>query len=57
MARVTNVENGKSVDVYINDYGPNEDIHPERIIDLSSYAFQQLAPLEKGTIVVKIQPL
>jgi len=57
MARVINTENGKSVDVYINDYGPNAEIHPERIIDLSSYAFQQIAPLERGTVTVKVIPL
>jgi rare lipoprotein A (peptidoglycan hydrolase) len=47
-AKVTNPANGKSVVVYINDYGPKEYTGIE--IDLSSHAFAQLAPLSKGLI-------
>jgi hypothetical protein len=52
--KVTNVENGKSVIVYINDYGPT--VETGREIDLSSYAFSQLAPLSAGLIKVKVEP-
>jgi len=50
--RVTNVENGKSVEVYINDYGPES--WTGREIDLSSYAFSQIADLKLGLIKVRI---
>ena len=52
-AKVTNPENGKSVIVFINDYVEN----PKVEIDLSSYAFQQLAPLKLGLINVEIEPV
>ena len=42
----------RCVRVIINDYGPEE--RTGRIIDLSSYAFQQLAPLSVGVINVEI---
>lgn len=53
--RVTNLDNGKSVEVYINDFGPEEGQVPERIIDLSSDAFAQIADLKIGLINVKIE--
>ncbi len=49
--RVTNVANGKTVTVVIDDRGPYAD---GRIIDLSDDAFAQLAPLGAGTINVRI---
>ncbi len=55
MVRVTNMENGKSVEVLIADYGP---AYPDRVIDLSSYAFSKLAPTTQGIIQeVKIELL
>jgi len=42
--------NGKSTTVKVTDYGPNASVHPDRIIDLSSTAFQDLAPLSSGII-------
>lgn len=51
--KVTNPENGKSVIVYINDYGPT--VETGREIDLSSHAFSQLAPLSAGLIKVQIE--
>ena len=44
----------KCVQVRVNDYGPDEKIHPERIIDLSSAAFKELAPLSDGLVYVKV---
>lgn len=54
-AKVTNIANGRSVVVFINDFGPTKDTGRE--IDLSSYAFSQLADLSYGLISVKIEPL
>ena len=45
----------KCIVVRVNDYGPNKQIHPDRIIDLSSYAFQHLAPLRRGVIEVSVK--
>lgn len=53
--KVINLDNGKSVECFVNDFGPEE--WTGRIIDLSSYAFSQLAPLDKGLINIKIEKL
>jgi len=53
-AKVTNIENGKSVIVFINDYGPAE--YTGRDIDLSSYAFSQISNLKLGLANVIIEP-
>jgi uncharacterized protein YabE (DUF348 family) len=44
-AKVTNMENGKSTVVKINDYGPQS---PSRVIDLSYSAFVQIASAGQG---------
>jgi rare lipoprotein A len=49
---ITNTDNGKTVEVLVNDYGPT--LETGREIDLSSYAFSQLAPLGKGVINVEV---
>jgi uncharacterized protein YabE (DUF348 family) len=49
--KVTDLDTGKSVIVRINQRGPYVD---GRIIDLSSDAFSQLAPLGTGTIRVRV---
>lgn len=51
---VTNLANRKSTVVKITDYGPDEELHPERVIDLTSYAFSQIADLADGLIEVKV---
>jgi rare lipoprotein A len=48
---VTNVANGRTVTVIINDRGPYIE---GRIIDLSDDAFARLAPLGVGTVNVRI---
>ncbi|PIP17598.1 MAG: hypothetical protein COX43_03465 [Parcubacteria group bacterium CG23_combo_of_CG06-09_8_20_14_all_35_9] len=53
--RVTNVENGKSVIVKVNDYGPERNVHLGRIIDLDSVAFKKIGRLSKGLIKVKVE--
>ena len=52
MVMVTNLENGKSVELKVNDRGP---FVKERIIDLSSAAAQILGMYEKGTANVKVE--
>jgi len=54
IVKVTNMTNGKTVNVEINDRGP---WGPGRIIDLSSDAFSQLASLGTGVINVEIEPV
>ncbi|MFA9462117.1 septal ring lytic transglycosylase RlpA family protein [Thiohalorhabdus methylotrophus] len=56
IARVTNLENGRSTQVRINDRGPFVDTH-ERIIDLSYGAAQRLGMDEKGLARVRIEAL
>lgn len=53
-ARVTNLENGKSVDVRINDRGP---AIKSRVIDLSEEAAQKLGMKKEGLALVRIEVL
>ena len=55
--RVTNLANGKSVDVTINDFGPERATHPDRVVDLDKVAFQKIASTADGLIKVKVEPL
>lgn len=50
-ARVTNLKNGRSIIVKINDRGP---FAPNRIIDLSYVAAKKLDMLAKGTAKVRV---
>ncbi len=54
MVRVTNLDNGKSVDVLLNDRGP---YIGNRIIDLSRGAAERLGFKERGLAKVKIEYL
>lgn len=66
-AKVTNLANGKSVTCYINDDGPRDCEYRykykldkpgecvERLIDLSSHAFSQIADLGSGLINVEVE--
>lgn len=49
---VTNLDNGKSVTVVINDRGPYG--VPGRIIDLCESAFAEIAPLGRGVVNVQL---
>lgn len=51
-ARVTNLANGKSVEVVVNDRGP---YHAGRIIDLSARAAQLIGMAKSGVAPVLIQ--
>lgn len=53
-ARVTNVANGKSVIVRVNDRGP---FHPGRIIDLSFAAAYRLGVAQKGSGEVDVESI
>jgi rare lipoprotein A len=53
-ARVTNLSNGKSVVVRVNDRGP---FHSDRLIDLSYGAAVKLGYMERGTAPVKVEVL
>ncbi len=52
--KVTNMENGKSVIVVINDRGP---FVPGRIIDLDKVAFEKIASIGAGVINVKMEEI
>lgn len=47
---VTDLDTGKSVNCKVTDYGPDEAIHPDRVVDLSSTAFIALKSSELGVI-------
>lgn len=53
-ARVTNLENKRSVIVRINDRGP---YHGNRVLDLSYIAAKKLGIHKTGTGMVEIKPL
>jgi rare lipoprotein A len=52
--RVTNLDNGKSIDVRVNDRGP---FHGGRIIDLSYAGAVKLGYVDKGTARVRVEVL
>lgn len=54
VVRVTNLANGKSIDVRINDRGP---FIEGRIIDLTERAFGKIGDKKLGTIDVSVQVL
>ena len=51
-ARVTNLDNGRSVVVRVNDRGP---FHDDRLIDLSYAAAVKLGYMERGTAPVEVE--
>jgi rare lipoprotein A len=53
-ARITNLDNGKSIVVRVNDRGP---FHSDRLIDLSYGAAVKLGYMEVGTAPVEVQVL
>ncbi|MCS4533929.1 septal ring lytic transglycosylase RlpA family protein [Neisseria sp. CSL10203-ORH2] len=53
-ARVTNLQNGKSVVVRINDRGP---FHGKRIVDVSKAAAKRLGFMHTGTAKVRIEQI
>ena len=53
LLKVTNIENGKSVIVKVNDRGPNKRLN--RVIDLTRESFRKIADLREGIITVKVE--
>ena len=54
IVKVINLDNGKSVRCKVTDYGPDQQLFPNRIVDLSSTAFKRISNLKKGIIRVKV---
>ena len=52
LLRVTNVSNGKSVEVQVNDRMPKS---ANRIVDLSRAAAEQIGLVQKGRATVRVQ--
>ena len=58
LVKVTNLDNGKSVIVRVNDRGPHKRfVHKGRVIDLSRQAFIQIASPKKGLINIQLELL
>lgn len=58
LVKVTNLDNGKSVIVRVNDRGPHKRfVRRGRAIDLSRQAFTQIASPRRGLINVQIELL
>jgi D-alanyl-D-alanine carboxypeptidase len=55
--RVYNLANNKFVDIVVNDFGPERQKHPDRILDLDKVAFKKIASVGAGLINIRIQPL
>lgn len=53
--KVTNLFNDKSVIVTVNDYGPDREVHPDRVVDLDLTAFKQIADKQLGVVEVKVE--
>jgi rare lipoprotein A len=54
IVKVTNLKNGKDVQVRVNDRGP---VKPERIIDLSYAAAEEIGLIKLGLVRVKLEVL
>ena len=52
--RVTNLSNGKNVEVRVNDRGP---VKPERIIDLTYAAAKEIDMVRAGLVRVRVEVL
>ena len=52
--RVTNLENGRSIALVVNDRGPYV---PGRVLDVSKAAARELGMVEDGIVTVRIEPL
>ncbi len=56
--KITNLDNGKSVIVRHNYFGPNKELHSKgRVVDLSKGAFARIANLKQGIIRIKIEKI
>ncbi len=56
LIEVTNLNNGRSVVVRVNDRGPAKRLVSQgRIIDLTKAAFSKISPLDKGLVTIKME--
>jgi serine-type D-Ala-D-Ala endopeptidase (penicillin-binding protein 7) len=55
--RVINTANNKSIDITVNDFGPDRSQFPNRILDLDKVAFKKIASRSDGLINIRLQPL
>ncbi len=54
--KVTNLQNGRSVILRVNDRGPHErHVREGRIVDLTHAAFEQLSDAREGVLQIKIE--
>ncbi|WP_276329006.1 septal ring lytic transglycosylase RlpA family protein [Crossiella equi] len=57
LLRVSWVGGGTSVEVRVNDFSPNAEVHPERCVNLTWGAFGKLAPQSAGVLPVRVERL
>lgn len=58
MLKVTRLDDPtRSVVVRVNDWGPERDKHPDRVIDLDYVAFQKIGNPRGGLVGVRVEPL
>lgn len=57
VVRVTNLENGRTAKVRINDRGPHVADDPRRILDLSAHAASALGMTKDGVVRVRIEAI
>jgi rare lipoprotein A len=57
LLKVTNIDNEKSVVVKINDFGPDRNLHPDRVIDLDLTAFKKIGSKSDGIVNIRLEPL
>ena len=56
--KVTSLNNGRSINVTVNDRGPAKRLVKKgRVLDLSLRAFESISPLSAGVIPVRIEVL
>lgn len=55
--RIFSLEQNKFVDVTVNDFGPDRQKHPDRVVDMDKAAFKKIASLGKGTVKIRVEPL
>ena len=55
--KIYNLDNNKSVEVVVNDYGPDRKLFKNRVLDLEKEAFTKIASLSSGLANIYIEPL
>jgi rare lipoprotein A len=56
LVKVTNISNGRSIIVRVNDRGPAKRLYQQgRIIDLTRKAFSEIADLGEGLVRVQLE--